>query len=310
MIAFGAAVTDTGKYERFAQPGIERAKEPDSLVLREGSEASIFRNYNLLLDEAGAREDLEALVLLHQDVELVDADFCERIRNVLADPEVAVVGCAGATGARSIAWWQGTVRWASLTHRYEEHTGGEFPGPTWVADSVPADSSPGEVDSVDGIVVVLSAWAVRNLRFDESLGQLHGYDFDICMQAKAQGKKVFAADFRAIHHHSVVLISDPEAWIAAYIRLAEKWDHLFPEPDGDPEHRALRAEAEAACAEAMMVSHQYRASAVNRHLTKANTALGSTREDLAAAQREVLELRAKYAAAKAELDALRARVAD
>jgi len=310
MIAFGTAVTDAGKYERFALPGIERAKEPDSLVLGHGADGSIFRNYNILLDEAGAREDLEALVLLHQDVELVEADFCERIRKVLANPEVAVVGCAGATGARSIAWWQGEVRWASLTHRYEEHTGGEFPGPTWVADSVPADSSPGEVDSIDGIVVVLSAWAVRNLRFDESLGELHGYDFDVCMQAKAKGKKVFAADFRAIHHHSVVLISDPEAWIAAYIRLAEKWDHLFSDTGIDPERRALRAEAEAACAEALMVSHQYRATAINRHLTKANTALTSTREELAAAQREVLELRGRYAEARAELDALRGRVAD
>ena len=310
MIAFGTALTDAGKYERFALPGIERAKEPDSVVLRSEGEGSIFRNYNLLLDEAAAHEDLEALVLLHQDVELVEDDFCERIRKALADPEVAVVGCAGATGARSIAWWQGEVRWASLTHRYEEHTGGEFPGPTWVADPVPAGYSPGQVDSVDGIVVVLSAWAVRNLRFDESLGQLHGYDFDICMQAKAKGKKAFAADFRAVHHHSVVLISDPEAWIAAYIQLAEKWNHLFPEAGGEPEHRALRAEAQAACAEALMVSHQYRATAVNRHLTKANTALGSTREDLAAAQREVLALRARLAHAEAELDALRSRVTD
>ena len=44
--------------------------------------------------------------------------------------------------------------------------------------------------------MVLSPWAVRELRFDESLGKLHGYDFDICMQARAAGKKVVTADFR------------------------------------------------------------------------------------------------------------------
>ena len=41
--------------------------------------------------------------------------------------------------------------------------------------------------------MVLSPWAVRELRFDESLGKLHGYDFDICMQARAAGKKVVDA---------------------------------------------------------------------------------------------------------------------
>jgi GT2 family glycosyltransferase len=76
--------------------------------------------------------------------------------------------------------------------------------------------SPGEVDSIDGIVIVLSPWAVRELRFDESLGSLHGYDFDICMQARAAGKKVVTADFRAIHHHSLKLVSDPEGWIQTH----------------------------------------------------------------------------------------------
>ena len=50
-------------------------------------------------------------------------------------------------------------------------------------------TAPGEVDSIDGFVMVLSLWAVRNLRFDESLGKLHGYDFDICMQAKAATRR-------------------------------------------------------------------------------------------------------------------------
>ena len=85
----------------------------------------------------------------------------------------------------------------------------------------------------------------------------------------------------------------------------------MPDTGAEPERRALRAEAEAACARALMVAHQYRATAINRHLTKANNALSSTRDELASAQREVLELRGKYAAAKAELDALRGgRVAD
>ena len=122
------------------------------------------------------------------------------------------------------------------------------------------------MDSIDGFVMVLSPWAVRELRFDESLGKLHGYDFDICMQARAAGKKVATAPFRAIHHHSLELISDPEAWIQTYIRLAEKWRDQLPDTGAEPEQRALRAEAEAACARAIMVAHQMREQAAKRQL--------------------------------------------
>ena len=53
---------------------------------------------------------------------------------------------------------------------------------------MPAYARTGEVDTVDGFVLVLSPWAVRNLRFDESLGQLHGYDFDFCLQVARGGQ--------------------------------------------------------------------------------------------------------------------------
>jgi hypothetical protein len=103
----------------------------------------------------------------------------------------------------------------------------------------------GEVDVIDGFIMVLSPWAVRELRFDESLGRLHGYDLDICMQARAAGKKVVTTDFRAIHHHSLDLIGDQEAWVATHMRIAEKWEGQFSdERVGDWKLRARRAEAE------------------------------------------------------------------
>ncbi len=262
MIVFGTAVTEPDTYDRCAAPGIQRAAEPDSIVLAHQTAGSVFRNYNMLLDKASAHGDLEALVLLHQDVELVDSNFAATVREALDDPEVAIVGCVGAVGVRSLAWWQGALTWAGLTHRYPEYGGGDFPGISWRPELAPSYANTGEVDSVDGFVMALSPWAVRNLRFDESLGKLHGYDYDICMQARAAGKKVATAEFRAIHHHSLELINDPETWIQTHIRLAEKWHAHLPETGADPLARARRAEAEAACARAIMVAHQMRASAI------------------------------------------------
>jgi hypothetical protein len=293
VIIFGTAVTDSETYDRCAVPGIHRAAEPDSVVLAHQTTGSVFRNYNLLLDKAAAHEDLEALVLLHQDVEIADPDFVAKAREALSDADVAIVGCVGAIGVRSIAWWQGALTWAGLTHRYPEYGGGDFPAISWRPETIPSYASPGEVDSIDGFVMVLSPWAVRELRFDESLGKLHGYDFDICMQARAAGKKVATADFRAIHHHTLELIKDPEAWIQTYIRLAEKWDGQLPDTGADPRRRALRAEAEAACARAIMVSYQMRQQAIKRQLDRVSQELNGTRDRLAATRQELEATRRK-----------------
>ena len=125
---------------------------------------------------------------------------------------------------------------------------------------------------VDGFLLVLSPWAVRNLRFDESLGTLHGYDVDFCLQARAAGRKVVTADFRAIHNHSLELVSDPEGWVEAHIRVAEKWDGQIPGATAlDTDWRAIarRARAEAEASRAAAVSKQLQYDAREREYRRA-----------------------------------------
>jgi Glycosyltransferase like family len=248
MIAFGCPITKPDEYARCAQSGIERAAEPDSPVFAEKSAGSLFQGYNRLLDKAAELDRLEALVLLHQDTELVDPDFCRKVREALSDPKVGLVGCVGSIGVRSIAWWEGSVTLASFIHRYEEHGGGDLPAFSWEWTEAPPYARVGEVDTLDGFLLAVSPWVVRNIRFDESLGQLHGYDLDFCLQVREAGRKVITADFRAIHHHSLDLVNDPEAWIQAHIKVADKWEGRIEgigSGVGTWKQRALRAEAEA-----------------------------------------------------------------
>ena len=59
------------------------------------------------------------------------------------------------------------------------------------------------------------------------------------------------ADLRVVHHHSLGLVGDIEAWIDAYVQTIEKWEGRLPgvgAAPGDWEQRARRAEAEAAAA--------------------------------------------------------------
>jgi len=245
MIAFGCAITDEETYERCAAPGFRLASEPDTVVLAYAAVGSIFRSYNMVLDRAAERGDLESLVLVHQDAEIVDPDFIPKVREGLTDPSVAIVGCAGAIDVRSIAWWEGSVTWASFTHRFDDFGGGEIPALSWAPGSLPAYAETGVVDTVDGFVMAFSPWAIENLRFDESIGGvLHGYDFDICMQVKDSGRKVVTAPMRVVHHHSLNLLSEAEGWIEAHIKLTEKWHESLPVVSDDWRLRARRAEAE------------------------------------------------------------------
>ncbi len=247
MIAFASPVTKPGVYARCAEPGIGRCAEPDSEVVAEPAQGSISRSYNALLDRFAGREDLDALVLLHQDTEIVDTDFCRRAREALSDPNVGVVGCVGAIGVTSIAWWEGSVTLSSFANRYEEYGGGELPGFSWDPDDSPPYAQVGEVDTLDGFLLVLSPWTVRNIRFDEDLSEFHGYDLDFCLQVREAGRKVTTADIRAVHHRPIEMLPDMEPWVEAHIRVAEKWDGRIPgigTAPGSWEERARRAEAE------------------------------------------------------------------
>jgi hypothetical protein len=259
VIAFGSSIGETEPYHRYCEPGIRFVAEPDSEVYAFAAAGPISRTYNLMLDAAASREDLEALVLVHAHAEIVDPAFCQKVRQVLSDREVAVAGGVGAAGVRSIAWWEGSVRSGSITHRYLEHGGGEMPAFSWTA----REPAPGEVDTVDGFLLVLSPWAVRNLRFDEGLFLGTGFDLDFCMRARAAGRKVLAADFDVVYHRSLEVVPKEglELWVEAHMQWAEKWDGQISGLNGDQvdwKERARRAEAEREAARAVAHSNSLR----------------------------------------------------
>ena len=260
MIAFGTSIVDPAAYMRYARPGIHAAAEPGAKVYAFEAVGSVCRSGNLLLDAAAGRDDLEALVLVDEHVALDEPDLCTKLRAALSDPDVAVVGWMGAAGVRTIAWWEGRISRGPVLHEYDEHGGGRLAACSW-AD---VDESPAEVDAVDGRIMALSPWAVRNLRFDERLQLGIGYDVDYCLQARAAGRKVVTAGIRATHHHPLKLVRKEEVWVEGHIRMAEKWDGRFPgEPaeDIDWKARARRAEAEREVARTMAYSATMRADA-------------------------------------------------
>jgi hypothetical protein len=207
VIAFAACIADRDKFARFALPGLRRAMEPGSPFAALSTTTSIHEAYNEALDHFATVDGLEALVLLHEDVELFDPAFGSIVRTALAEPDVAIVGAIGARGVRSLAWWEGEMVGCVAESRGQIDHG--------FADV--------EVDAVDGLLLVLSPWAVRNLRFDtDTFCGFHAYDVDLCFSARAAGRRAIVANV-PLMHHTKGGYGDKAVWDAANAAFQAKW---------------------------------------------------------------------------------------
>jgi hypothetical protein len=243
VIVFASSIREPDAYAEHAQPGIARAAEPSSRVYAFASLGSVCRSYNLLLDRAAEQEDLEALVLVAEETEIADGDFCAKVRRALADPDVGLAGCVGATGVEGAAWWEGAVNAGPVIHRYRGFGGGDFEAFAWARAGTP----PAAVEAVDGGLLVLSPWAARELRFDEDLRLGIGFEVDFAARVRQAGRRVvtFAAD--VILHRGLEVVTELDLWAEGHAELAEKWDGRLPGAPQRPEDwkaRARLAEAE------------------------------------------------------------------
>jgi Glycosyltransferase like family len=230
VIAAAVCVGNRETYERYAAPALARALGNDSSVMEIESD-SIFSGYNQALDHFADRADLEALVLLHQDVAINDAEFTRKVRTLLVEESIAVIGAIGARNVRNSAWWTGEAH-----GQVKETRGVMGPGRERAL-----------VDCVDGIVLILSRWAVQNLRFDDQrFHGFHAYDVDICLQAVAAGKHVVVEDLDVFHHANIHAglrdreSNDRESFWTADATLRAKWQALGRPMSSDDEMMKLR----------------------------------------------------------------------
>jgi hypothetical protein len=202
-VAYGCCV---GSWERF-QRNVAPRTDGRSVVATSGH-SGIAVAYNTILT-AVKHWPLDALILIHDDLELIDPDTEEKFLAALAEPNVALVGVAGARNVKSLAWWDGDA----VGHQAIDGQVIDFGTRT------------GDVAALEGSVLVLSPWAVRQLWFDEKYTGFHGYDCDIAAIARWRGKRVVVADVDT-HHHTQLGFKTPESetrWQEANKRFREKW---------------------------------------------------------------------------------------
>jgi hypothetical protein len=208
MIAFASCIGSMEKFSTQTAPSLNRALETDSVFAELTTDTSIHEVYNEALEHFSTVDGLEALVLLHDDVEVLAPErFCARVREILADPSIAIAGVVGARDVHGLAWWEGTIAGSVAETR----------------GVVEGDLDNRDVDAVDGLMMVLSPWAVRHLRCDTTtFSGFHAYDIDLCFQARAAGHRVVVADL-PVFHHTKGGYGDQEAWQAADAAFRAKW---------------------------------------------------------------------------------------
>lgn len=188
MILFGVCVADQNKFESICLPSIQNLVSDVQIDLVTTSHpSSIYEAYNAILDHARSVDDYEAVVLLHEDVEILDRDFIAKLQRVIAEiPKLGVLGVIGARKVTSLRWWEAP----ELVGRVYENRG-----------IVAHSERSGEVACVDGLLMVLTSKAFRQVAFDsDTYGGFHGYDVDYCFDVRTAGLEVHVADIDIAHH--------------------------------------------------------------------------------------------------------------
>lgn len=187
MILVGSCVRATGsQFGEIVAPSLSRVLgDEDVVVTSPGDDRGISAVYNEFVRDARTQNNCEALVLLHDDVEIVDPNFRAKVLAAVREESVGVVGVVGGAELRSIAWWE-----ARRTAGKVFETRGPIDlGPTRA-----------DVDVVDGLMLIVSPKAFLQLSFDEETApRFHGYDVDFCLQARAAGLRVTVRPIEVLH---------------------------------------------------------------------------------------------------------------
>lgn len=200
-VAYGVCVGSWDKLRRNVAPQVR-----DRQLIALSGQSSIAVAYNTILD-AYAERDVDAVILLHDDLEITDPDAETKFLYALA-PGVGLVGVAGGGAKAGLAWWDD----APVGHQRTDVMDIDFGERT------------GEVAVLEGSILVFSPDAVKALRFDDRFPGFHGYD-EIAMAAHAQMMRVVVADVDT-HHHTQMGYKSAQShaqWLAADRLFRAKW---------------------------------------------------------------------------------------
>lgn len=179
----------------------------------------------------------DIVILLHQDIRLLDGWFY-KLETILegVDENWGIIGAAGIGlqyKRSDIGKWGGSVReeTVAIGTVYDSDDNLDEP-PYWNGHK-----SITPVHCIDECLFVMRK--STGLRFDSVFNGFHFYGVDMCLQSRAAGYLVYAADLPIVHYgkYSASFTGNHRYW-HFFRHLHHKWHQRFPELLGTHMHWA------------------------------------------------------------------------
>lgn len=200
-IGYGSCV---GSWEKLQRWVIPRVTGP---LFALSGQTSIAVAYNAILD-AYQGMNFEAVILLHDDLEITDPGAEAVFLAALAEDDVGLVGVAGGSDRQGLAWWNVEP----IGHQRTD------------AMNIDFGQRSGDVAILEGSILVFSPHAAKTFRFDTHLSGFHGYD-EISRQVTDAGLRAVVVDVDTHHHNNMGFKSEQshQEWLEGDRYYREKW---------------------------------------------------------------------------------------
>lgn len=178
---------------------------------------SIFSAYNKGLEKSS----YPYVCFIHQDVKFITSKWGEKLITHLSDSKVGVVGIAGGKIATKTpsSWSISGRRMNIVQHRHK----GE---PLHIRKPLNFSETRLPAIVIDGVFLSMRRDLFKEIKFDESFSGFHGYDYDICIQAKVAGYSNYVVYDILLEHFSEG--TQTKQYYINLINIAKKWESRLP----------------------------------------------------------------------------------
>jgi len=180
---------------------------------------SIYSAYN----EGIAKSKFPFLCFVHDDVQFNTQNWGSRIINHLNNPTIGLAGLAGGDAMLRVPFDYGALnRCINIIH--VDKTGDN---PTEYV-RMPPDfrNNSRQVVLLDGVLICGRRLLFEKIRFDESFGGFHGYDYDISIQSFMAGCTNIVMYDIELEHFSKGKMD--VTYFRTLKKVFEKWDKYLP----------------------------------------------------------------------------------
>jgi GT2 family glycosyltransferase len=170
--------------------------------------------YNEAIEETLNEEPIDAIVFLHDDIEINDMYLADKLQEGFENFDIlGLAGCCGRWELKSPVVWNNSdpKAWSGAVAHHQK-------GLTWMT---PFGAVPHACVLLDGLFLAVKGSELENLRFDPQF-DFHHYDLDFCLTAKQAGLKLGTTPIWVTHQSIGDWRSDPN-WRVNELKFIRKW---------------------------------------------------------------------------------------